>query len=85
MEPNMDLTLSMRPAGYAILKVDDENAAEAFWDALRACPDLVWIEETLDNAGEVAVDEPTLRAIEALDGWGGGPDYAPTAMIVELL
>ena len=81
----MDLALSMRPAGYAILKVDDENAAETFWDALRACPDLAWIEETLDDAGEVAVDEPTLHALEALDGWDDGPDYAPTALVVERL
>ena len=81
----MDLALSMKPAGYAILKVDDENVAAAFWDALRACPDLAWIEEALDDAGEVAVDEPTLRALEALDGWGDGPDYAPTALMVELL
>ena len=81
----MDLALSMKPAGYAILKTDDENCAEAFWDALRACPDLAWIEETLEQSGEVAVDEATFRALEALDGWGDGPDYAPTALTVELL
>ena len=82
---DLALSLSMRPAGYAILKVDDENSAEAFWDALRACPDLAWIEETLDDAGEVAVSEQTLRALEALVGWAVGPDYAPTALTVELL
>jgi hypothetical protein len=81
---DLALSLSMKPAGYAILKVDAENCAEAFWDALRAS-DLAWIEETLDDAGEVAVSEETFRALEALDGWADGPDHAPTALTVELL
>lgn len=70
------------------LTVDTENAAQTFWDALRAS-NLVTpgnheqIETVLDTDGFVFVDEPTLRAIEALDGWSDGPDYAPTALTVE--
>jgi hypothetical protein len=70
------------------LTVDDENCAEIFWDALRAS-NLVTpgshepVETALDTDGFVFVDEPTLEAIKALDGWSDGPNHAPTAMIVE--
>jgi hypothetical protein len=70
------------------LTVDDENCAEIFWDALRASNIVTPgnhepIETALDTDGFVFVDEPTLEAIKAFDGWSDGPDYAPTALTVE--
>lgn len=66
------------------LTIDTENTAKTFWDALRASP-LAHIETALDAEGFALVDEPTMRAIEALDGWDDGPDYAPTALSMERL
>lgn len=70
------------------LTVDSENAAQTFWDALRNSDILTpgnheQIETSLDTDGFVFVDEATMKAIEAIDGWSDGPDYAPTALTVE--
>lgn len=66
------------------LTVDTENAAETFWEALRASP-FARIETALDTNGFALVDETTMKAMKALDGWDDGPDYAPTALVVERL
>lgn len=72
------------------LTVDTENAAETFWDAMRASDiltpgSLEKVEDAIDRDGFVFVDETTMKEIESIDGWDDGPDYAPTALVVERL
>jgi hypothetical protein len=57
------------------VRVDDENNAEAWWDALsETMPGLA---SALRVCGEVTVDVATWGRLTALPGWDGGPEYAP--------
>lgn len=65
-----------------LVRVDDENHAEAWWDALRnAFPALA---ASLARPGvEEVVSTATLARLRALPGWEGGPEYAPHPLVVE--
>ncbi|HET9554325.1 MAG TPA: hypothetical protein VFP50_15290 [Anaeromyxobacteraceae bacterium] len=56
------------------VQVDEEYAAEEWWDALRECPDGARIEAAID-AGSVTPAQ--LDVLRSLPGWSDGPVYAP--------
>jgi hypothetical protein len=60
------------------IQADDENNAEVFWAAFDAAyPELA---QQVRNGG-ATVDAATWQAIQELDGFSDGPDYAPTALV----
>jgi hypothetical protein len=60
------------------IKADDENNAEAFWaEFSEAYPEIA---EQL-RSGETRVDTETWAKIQAVEGFSGGPSYAPTALV----
>jgi len=59
---------------------DEENNAETFWVAFdEAYPEIA---TQFRHGGSVTVDEETWKAIQKLEGFGDGPEYAPNAVIV---
>jgi hypothetical protein len=67
------------PQYDVIIRVDDENYAEAFWVAFNS--DYPAIAAMVRN-GEAVVDQATWQAIQQLDGFSNGPAYAPNALVV---
>ena len=65
-------------ANKITIKVDDENNAEGFWATLSEL--MPQIAAQLRN-GEAKVDAETWEKIQAIEGFSGGPSYAPTALI----
>jgi hypothetical protein len=60
------------------IKADDENNAEAFWaEFSEAYPEIADQVRT----GEATIDATTWEAIQGLEGFSGGPSYAPTALV----
>ena len=70
------------------LAVDEENAAEAWWDAARAatdCPEALRALVHGDATEVVLTGEEAVSALAwcaALPGWEGGPSYAPHPLTV---
>lgn len=64
------------------IRVDHENNAEGFWDALGSHPELRHL-PIAEIADECVVTAKQLAEIKALPGWATGPDYARTALLVE--
>jgi hypothetical protein len=60
------------------IKADDENNAELFWVNLgEQMPEIA---DQL-RSGETRVDTETWAKIQAVEGFSGGPSYAPTALV----
>lgn len=69
--------------------IDNENNAEAWWDAAReqveSCP--VWAGRLLIEGGGSSAQLSELEAkmfrrwCESLPGWDGGPDHAPHPIV----
>lgn len=65
-------------ADQITIKADDENNAELFWANLdEQMPEIA---DQLRN-GEVKVDAETWAKIQAIEGFAGGPNYAPNALV----
>ena len=65
-------------ANQITIKADDENNAEMFWANLdEQMPEIA---DQLRN-GEVEVDAETWAKIQAVEGFAGGPSYAPNAVV----
>jgi hypothetical protein len=66
------------------VRVDEENNAEQWWDALRsydrAHGGAMALEKAID-AGRVTPEQ--LEILRALPGWADGPEFAHTALVVE--
>lgn len=64
---------------YIAVRVDDENTAEAWWDAARQqYPDFT---RSLERNGTAIIHASLWNSLAALPGFSDGPDYAPTALI----
>jgi hypothetical protein len=64
---------------FHAIRVDDENNAERWWDALReARPDIA---TSLERNGCAVVSDSVLHSLESLPGWSDGPEYAKTPLI----
>lgn len=62
-----------------LVRVDDENNATEWWDALQACRPV--LASQLRRNDVTAINRATWNALTALPGWRDGPDYAPTPLI----
>lgn len=62
-----------------LVRVDDENNATEWWDALQACRPVLASQLRRNGAAEITRSD--WNAITALPGWRDGPDYAPTPIV----
>jgi hypothetical protein len=63
------------------VRVDEEYAAECWWNALRErYPSFARL---LERDGFSVITVPFWEKITSLPGFSGGPKYAPTALISE--
>ena len=64
---------------HVTITVEFENTSEVFWgnffDAMPA------IADELSKDGHTTVAVETWEKIQAIEGFSGGPDYAPTSLI----
>jgi len=78
------MTTTTKSAKQIAVRVDEENNAEQWWDALRSYDRAHGggrtIEKAID-AGRVTPEQ--LEILKALPGWEDGPEFARTALIVE--
>lgn len=64
---------------YIAVRVDAENNAETWWEAVReAYPDFA---RSLERNGAAVIRGNLWHALAALPGFEDGPAYAPTALI----
>lgn len=63
------------------IRPDAENNADTFWAALDSAYPA--IADELRGRGVAVVDSETWAAIQQLDGFANGPDYAREALIAE--
>jgi hypothetical protein len=78
------------------VKVDSENNAEAWWDAMRESlpalerndPEVAGLLSVLERHGEVEISDPATierfdSFVHSLPGFSDGPEYAREALIFE--
>lgn len=64
---------------YKAVRVEEEYNAEAWWEALRErYPSLA---RSLERNGCAVIGAGAWDALAGLPGFGGGPEYAPNALI----
>ena len=63
-----------------IVKVEQEYNAETFWANFRE--QLPEVSDRLGFGSEVEVTKEEWEAIQKIEGFTGGPDYAPVAMTI---
>jgi hypothetical protein len=68
------------PIGMVTLEVDHEYNAELFWDTLKQEFPLV-DEQFRKGRGRAMVSRDEWDSIQRIEGFAGGPAYAPTALI----
>ena len=61
------------------VKVDHENIAETFWANLDE--QLPEIAAKLRESDEVELTDEEWATVQAVEGFGNGPSYAPTALV----
>lgn len=66
------LTIPAAPARI-LVKVDEENIASTWWDALAAAAPALWASLT---RGEALVTQEELEFLQSLPGWADGPAHA---------
>jgi hypothetical protein len=64
---------------YIAVRVDDENNAGVWWDALRAAYPA--FARALERDGAAVSSADLWTDLVTLPGFAGGPAYAPTALI----
>jgi hypothetical protein len=62
-----------------VVRPDDEHNADQFWDALDAA--IPAVADSLRERNEAELTAEEWAAVQALPGFGGGPEYAPTALL----
>ena len=76
-----DVRVDETDSSTVSVRIDEENNAEEWWDALR---DLDRGSRALEKAIDSGrVTRAQLATLKALPGWADGPEFARTALIVE--
>lgn len=69
------------PGQLVSVRVDEENNAEEWWDAVRAADrGGAGLEAAIDSG---RVTRAQLAVLRGLPGWSDGPEFARTALVVE--
>jgi hypothetical protein len=78
-KPETQTGETMMTATFIAIRVDDENNAESFWDALRsAYPELA---ASLSRNSAAVIESSLWDKLAEMPGFEDGPAHAPCALI----
>jgi len=69
----------LNPIGMVTVEADHEYNAEVFWDILKQEFPIV-DEQFRKGRGRAVISRDEWDSIQRIDGFSGGPEYAPTAL-----